>query len=262
MAKTVIVCPSCGKKLETDRDNIGREGQCPACEKVFTVPDTQAGGGSTPGRWRGDLPPEYENLWVLSGVALIALVLVLMMGSTMADWVSPECPALGYLGWQKTLLVAVSGTCLAVVVLTALTRKSFAASVLLVSAWATLSAVWLAGMLRRMDTIEQAAREMWFGEGVQVRAALTFAPQAGLYAAAMGAVFLFGAAVYAWYQYRDVKTVRFFGLLLAICVVLGFSLGMYAFNNHVGPSLDELSGIMSDQQEAALDRPPPGGPFT
>lgn len=262
MAKTVIVCPSCGKKLETDRDNIGREGQCPACEEVFTIPEAHAGAGAVPGRWLGDLPPEYENLWVLSGVVLIALALVLMMGSTLADWVSPECPALAYLGWHKTLLVAVSGTCLAVLVLSALTRKSFAASVLLASVWATLSAVWLAGMLRRMDTIEQTGRDMWFGEGVQVRAALTFAPQAGLYVAAIGAVFLFGAAVYAWYQYRDVKTVRFFGLFLAICVAMGFFLGVYVFNHHVGPSLDELSGIMTNQEEAVLYHSPAGRPFT
>jgi hypothetical protein len=262
MAKTVIVCPSCGKKLETDRDNIGREGQCPACEKVFTVPEAQAGGGSVPGRWRGDLPPEYENLWVLSGVALMGIALLLLIGSTFLLWINPNSPAADYMAWQKTLILVISVSCLGSLLFSALTRKSFAPTVLLAAAWGPAAGVCMAGMLRHMETIVETARERGFDATAQIRVGLTFTPHSGLYMAAIAGVLLVVAAVYAWYQYRSIKTVKWFLPFLLVSIVLGFFVGLYVLNNHLKPSLSELSGVMGTQQEAALHRSPPGGPFT
>jgi len=262
MAKTVIVCPSCGKKLETDVDNIGREGQCPACEEVFNIPDRRAGGGATVGRWDGDLPPEYENLWVLSGVALIAVALLLLIGSTLLLWVNPDCPAADYMAWQKALVLAISATCLGALISSGLTRKSFAAVVLLVGAWGPAAAVCLAGMLRHMETIVETAKKRGFGTGARIRPGLTFTPHAGLYLGAIASVLLLAAAIYTYYQYRGTKTVKWFLPFLLVSIVLGFFGGLYALSGHVKPSLDELSGVMGPQQATGLQRTPPGRPFT
>ena len=42
MAIIVFNCPFCDTKVETPEENVGREGQCPGCQKISRIPDPRA----------------------------------------------------------------------------------------------------------------------------------------------------------------------------------------------------------------------------
>ena len=67
MARVVIECPSCNTRLETSSDNVGRDGQCPACEEIFSIPPA-SGVGTVSGRrtaLKTSAAAEYQDFSVL-----------------------------------------------------------------------------------------------------------------------------------------------------------------------------------------------------
>ena len=96
MAIILFKCPFCGKKVETSEDNVGREGLCPGCEKIFEIPEPpgkkEAPRAARPTLGIGFLaggPPEYQELGALIGVAIVALGLAAISASAFLPWVPP-----------------------------------------------------------------------------------------------------------------------------------------------------------------------------
>ncbi len=254
MARAVVVCPSCSNKLETDARNIGREGLCPDCEEVFTIPDTAPPVSRISGGGRfGRLPAEYGDFWAISGVVLVAVTLLALLGSTMMDWIDPTSPAAEYVAWHQRIVLAVTVACTSGLIFSALTRKSFAPVVLLSCLWGSAAFVFLTGMLRRMETIAATPT-------VDSRIARTFYATTGLYVGSVAAVLLVAASFYTWYQCRSTGSVRWYGLFMVIAFVVGVFLGLHVVRNEVHPALDDLSGVVWTSRQPLEHSRTSGGP--
>ncbi len=154
MAIILFRCPYCSKKVETSEDNVGREGLCPGCQKIFEIPEPAKKDAARAVRTSGGIglgvadAPEYGDLAVLLGVGAVALGAAGVLAATFLPWLQAWAHAGDLMAAQKSLLIAGSGVCLAFLLVSALARKSLMAPALTGAAWGMFALVWAASIAR------------------------------------------------------------------------------------------------------------------
>ncbi len=233
MAIILFKCPYCGKKVETSEDNVGREGLCPGCQKIFEIPEPAK--KDAPRAVRPSVgiglgaadAPEYGDLAVLLGVGAVALGVAGVLAATFLPWLQAWTHAGDLMAAQKSLLIAGSGVCLAFLLVSALARKSLMAPALTGAAWGMFALVWAASIARAVGKAIPAGDHSPVALGVYV------AIGAGAFAV-VGAMFIY-------YQVRDSSVMEKFGLFLVVTQVVVL-VGALALASHsLKPALASLA---------------------
>ncbi|KPK65487.1 MAG: hypothetical protein AMK73_02860 [Planctomycetes bacterium SM23_32] len=239
MAKLLLICPGCRKKLETDEGDAGREGQCPYCQKVFPITVVQRGKPGTVvtgGGWLADAAEyEYQEMGALIGVGAIAVCLLLLIVASLMSWVKPTRVGSDFLPFTRLTFLTVSAACLFNLGVAFAARKSLVPAALSSSAWGLVAFLWAGGILH---TFYQAIRSA-VGTPVEadVRAAITLS--GGIYMALVAAILTVAAGGYFYFQCRQSDTFRRAGLFLVATHAVAVLLGVLIVAVHVKPMLEE-----------------------
>jgi len=251
MAKIVLVCPFCQKKLETDAGNVGRDGQCPACEKVFEITATEPAGALT-AVGAGAREYEYQDMGALVAVGAVGVALLLLVASTFTSWTPSYGKLAAHLAGVKTAVLAVSLACCAFLVFSAAGGKSLMPAVIVSGAWGMVVIVWTWGV--------------WFvvhGAVQQVAEAVRrdFALNAGLFLTLGAAVLVVLAAVYVYVQVKADTTYDRLGVLMVVADLVAVILALLAVGLNVRPAVGKLVQTVEPAEERAPAGPagPPAG---
>ncbi|MFO8007252.1 MAG: hypothetical protein R6V05_05885 [Candidatus Brocadiia bacterium] len=221
MASIVLVCPSCGRKLETSDRNIGRDGQCPSCETIFEISGPYRGGGggavaTAEGSWLESAPAEYRETSAVSAALAVFIGLVVLSGITSLPWTrNPLGQAGSFIAQEKLHILTVSVACCAFLVTAALTHKSLLPGVLLSGAWATVVLIWVGGLLYGLETYAKRLTAVSAFQNVVTN----FTPASGLYVALIVSFLLVAVCLYAYSRFKGVANLRHF-VLVAVLVQL------------------------------------------
>ncbi len=239
MARLLLVCPYCQKKLESSDENIGREGQCPACENLFPITDPErarmlamsAGEG-----WLGKAREfEYGEMVALLAVAGVAVGLVLLIASACMPWVKPTRFGAEFLPAHRMAFLAVSSACLAMLALSFLGRKSLVPAVFASGMWGLVALIWLGGIIQTMSSLVGKAE----GTPAEARVLAQVGSSSGsFYLALIGTVFLIGAAWFFYYTCRDGKTFSWIGAFVVGSQVLAAAIGLVVLLAFVRPQIE------------------------
>jgi hypothetical protein len=262
MARLVVTCPECGTRLETAVDDVGRDGQCPACESIFAI--RAPTGDVFPSRSLGHVL-EYQNISGLAIPSALVCGLLLMTAASLSHWVEPLGDAAELAGTVRSAVLGVSLACLLFIAVSAASRMTFAPAVLVGGTWGVAASCWLFGFARCLDA--------------GVRTSSSFAPFTGIYVALAASLSLVGSAAYGYVQYRRVHSLRRPTTLFLSAACLGLLLGLGLLGRHTAPLCDaavDRARTRQAQEEAAAAQkarsarertlpqtqppaPPPGG---
>lgn len=262
MAKVVLVCPFCQKKLETSEENVGREGQCPGCENVLPIRAKQS--APTPGAqvplagegWLAGTPEyEYQDMPALSGAAGVAVCLVLLIVGAAKPWVKPLRLGADFLPAARMVFVACSLACCVFLIVSFLARKSLVPAVLAAAAWGTVAFLWVGGVLHSIHQAVTSAR----GTFVEKLVRDSVAMRGAVYWTLVAALLLVAASVYFYCQSRDTDTFRRIGLFFVLTHILAALVGLAIVFLHVKPAIEERvpAGEAESAPEARLFEAPP-----
>jgi hypothetical protein len=251
MAKIQLVCPSCNRKLETDRDNAGRDGLCPSCEHIFEIPESSSS-ASVPvvGRSAGSREYEYDNPSALAGAMGAGICLLALTASAFLNWAAAEGPVSNFLAGQRAAIGMVSFVCFLMVLVSFLGRKSLVPAVFVSGAWGVAAFMWAMGI--KMSVAKAAAAG---SEGVDVRMV-----GGSIYLTVVAALLLLAAAVYVLLQVRRGTFRRpglHFGGLLLLAVICSSILVW----THVKPTLQSHVGRTQALEDNGQDEGPPKAPW-
>jgi hypothetical protein len=235
MAKLLLICPGCGKKLETDEGNAGREGQCPHCQKVFPVTSVERGGGViTGGGWLEEATEyEYHEMAALASVGAIGACLLLLIVAACIPWVKPDTAGSDFLPQTRLMFAAVSVACLLHLGVAFAARKSIAPASLTALAWGMLAVLWSGGIFHTFYQALNAAKGLP-AEG-DIKAAI--GTTGGLYLALIAGILTLAAGGFFYFQFRQSDTLRKIGLFLLATQVLALILGVLVVRLHVQPAI-------------------------
>ncbi len=256
MAIILFRCPYCSKKVETPEENVGREGLCPGCQKIFEIPEPSkkeptraARPAAGIGLAAGDAP-EYGELPVLVGVGVVFLGLLALLGTTFLPWLQHWANAVDVVAGQKALVVVGTAASVLFLLVSALTRKSLMPPVLTGAAWGMFALIWTGSIWR---TLGKAATE-----GSQ-------SPLSGGLYLAMGACLLvLAGAAFVYYQVHDGPILQGFGFFLVITQVLALVVALLLASHRLKPALlaapQAQQGVLKQPGEPAPKAPGPRGP--
>ncbi len=247
MAIILFRCPFCGKKVETPEDNVGREGLCPGCQKIFEIPEPGKKEAARAVRSSGAIglaaggAPEYEELAALLGAGAIAVGLAGLLATTFLPWVQDWTGVQQALAPQKGYIVVGSAACLAFLLISALTRKSLMPPVLAGAAWGTFSLVWTATIARTMSKAVSSGSS---------------SPLAiGTYLAIGACVIALLGAGFIYYQVRNSSVMERFGLFLVVTQVAVLVGALLLASHCLKPT---LAAFLPKEQPAAQQPERPG----
>jgi len=255
MARIVIVCPFCQKRLETPDENLGRQGQCPGCQNVFIIKLSDLGAAGE--RLAGSAPEyEYQEMGALSGVGAVAVCLVLLALASLLQWVPPDPTKVGadFMPSEKLAFAAVSMACCVCLAVSFLARKSLVPGVLTGAAWGMVALIWTGGILVTFHNAVKRAQNTDLAETV----AKSIHASAGIYLALAASILTIIAATFFYYQCRDSDTFRRIGAFLVATQVLAVIAGLVIVFTHVKPAIQ--SGLPRRPTLAAPSPQTPGPP--
>jgi len=251
VAIILFKCPFCGKKVETPEDNVGREGLCPGCHKIFEIPKpTQAeasraprGGQDT--SWLSAGPPEYQEMPVLIGVGALALGLAALGATTFLTWLRPGVEQQAFVSVEKTYILLGSALCLAFILLSAVTRRSLMPCALTGAGWGMFALIWIGGIWRTMVEVAEGSG----GTGSLVAS--------GMYLAMGACLLAIAGAVFVWYQVRDGMILSRFGFFFLVVQVAALFGALMVVGRHVKPHLlgPEVAAEASSDVEPGIHHP-------
>jgi hypothetical protein len=242
----VFKCPFCEEKLETSDENVGREGQCANCERIFEIPDLRPGARSAAapragGGWLSEGTPEYAEPRALVGTAGIGLGLGLLILAGLADWVGANSFLAPYVAGERLYLVLGSAACLLFLALSFLTRKSLVPAILAGGGWGLLALVWVGGLWQQLTNLAVPGRTAGAALG------------GAAYLAVLAAVLAAGASLFVYFQIKDLHVLDRLGVFLFAVYVVGAAGGLFVVGRHVRP---RLTALLERRQEerATLQR--------
>jgi hypothetical protein len=256
VAKIVLVCPFCQKKVETDDTNVGRDGQCPACEKIFeiTAPaaSAPARSGSTAGAgWSGGANEfEYRDSNALVATIAVGVALLLLAGSTFAAWAPSHSRLADYVPMPQAVVLAASALCCAFFAFSALGGKSLMPALIISGAWGILAAIWAWAIHFFTNGIARDLTET-------SRRAFSLSP--GLFLAMGAGLLVMGASLFAYRQVKAGSTFERLGFFMLFAMLLAIVLGFVIAGAGVRPAVAELAQGLQ-HPETAEERPPAGRP--
>lgn len=247
MAWVPLLCPFCNKRLETPEENVGREGQCPGCEKVFPIerPEKKAdrsaaAGGQDPSRLQGWLSAardfEYQDTGGLLGVSSVALGLVLLVVAGAMPWVKPARLTEVFLSGQKIAILIVSIVCCLYFVTSFLGGKSLVPAALIGAGWGTVVAVWASGLIQSMHQVAKAAA----GTQVERKVVDNAALGSGVYVAVVAGLLTLAAGIFFYYKCRDSYSFQRIGWYLAAVEVIAVTAGLLVLFLYVKPTIQRV----------------------
>jgi hypothetical protein len=240
MARVLLTCPKCHKKLETAGENVGREGQCPGCENIFPIaaPD-RAASAAAPLRvhgtgWLAQADEyEYQETTALSGVGAVFVGVLLLAGASTMRWTPSWALAADFVAWEKALFLVISVACAAFMAVSFLARKSLVPAAVLGAAWGTMAVVWSFGILQILNGIVGDFRK----KGLPQPMIDTVRVEWGIYLT-VGAGFLtLAAGLYLFTQNRDSSTFRRIGTFLVTTQVIAAAVAVLLLVTHAGPGI-------------------------
>lgn len=259
MARVLLVCPFCQKRLETSEGNVGREGQCPACENVFPVtpqerrapgiPAMQAGAEALLGALQEF---EYREMPVLASALAVAVCLLLLLFVSLLPWagggraLSPLMPS------EQLAFTAVTAVCCLYMLVSFLSRKSLVPAALLSAAWGTTVLIWTGGILRAVYEAVKAAQDTPLAKEMSSRMGLSgniyFPLALGLLTALAG--------FYFYYQCKDSDTFRRLGAFLLATQLVAVIAGLLVVSLHVNPTIKAVTPKSSSAPAGQPTAPP------
>jgi uncharacterized membrane protein YjjB (DUF3815 family) len=256
MARVLLVCPSCHKRLETSDQNVGRDGQCPACQNVFpVVPAPRAAPAgpliAVPGEgWLGAAGEyEYHAMNALLGVGIVALCLLLLIAASSGWWVKPYRIGADFVPGDRAVVFAVSVACMAYLAMSFVARKSLVPAVLLTAAWGTAATIWTGGILTSIHSAVKAAAVTNSQVLDQVGMTTNI-----YFALALGILTLI-AGVYFYYQCRDSDTFQRIGAFLLATQFIAITVALMVVFTHVKPAV--RSAVKGASSAPAAPAPEP-----
>ena len=258
MARVLLTCPKCDKKLETAEENVGREGQCPGCENIFPIaaPDRAAPAGA-PLRVRGTGwlaqadDYEYQEMTALSGVGAVFVGLLLLAGASTMRWTPSWALAGDFMAWERTLFLVISVACAAFLAVSFLARKSLVPAAILGGAWGTMAVIWSFGMLQIFNGIVSDFRKAGLPqpriESVQIEWGIYLTVGAGFLTLAGG--------IYFFSQNRDSNTFRRIGTFFVTAQVVAAAVAVLLLLAHANPGI--RARLSKEAAPLAVQRPSP-----
>jgi hypothetical protein len=246
MAKVVLVCPFCQKRLETSAENIGREGQCPGCENVFpvTAPERNVPGlAASPGA-AGEY--EYQDTEALLGIAALAGCLVLLLFASTMPWVKRSTMGADFMPSEQLGILLVSVICIVYMGISFLARKSLVPVMLVAGAWGTVVVIWTGGIVLTLHNAAMAAENLGLGKSVRD----SISVRGGIYLALAAGILAVVAVVYFYYVCRATDTFRRIGAFLWGTQVAAVTAGLLIVFLHVEPAVHERLA------QASINPPP------
>ena len=238
MARLVIVCPFCQKRLETADDNLGRQGQCPGCQNVFIIRLSELGAPVARGaadRFGGPAQEfEYQEMSALSGVGAVAACLLLLVIGSLLPWVAPYSVGGDFMPSEKLAFVAVSAACCVFLAVSFLARKSLVPGVLISAGWGMMALIWTGGILVTFSNAVKGAQDTELAD--EVAKSIDTSP--GIYLALIAALLTVIAATFFYYQSRDSDTFRRMGAFLVAIQALAVVAGLLVVFTHVKPAIN------------------------
>jgi hypothetical protein len=220
MRRLVVTCPECSARLEAPSDDLGRDGQCPACQRIFCIRPSE-GAGWILSDLVGDALEQRD-----AGLAAVPFVmsgcLVVLILATFAKWANPFGSEMAFVGTDKILMAAISVACLLFLAASALTQACAAPAALLAGTWGVATTCWLFGLRR------------FLGQGAETYG--TFQPLTGLHAARLAGVLLVAATAYAYGQYRRTGLLRQPAAAFLSSGGLGLVVGITVLLLHAAPA--------------------------
>lgn len=230
MAVIVFKCPYCEEKLETSGENVGREGQCAKCDRIFEIPNprqSEAPASAAPSRSGlfSAAPSEYEDTGLLTGAVGMGAALLLLVGAALLPWSKDGDVFHSFVSVEKFYLLTGSVACLVFLGLSALTRKSLVPAVLAAAGWGVCTLIWVGGLWKGLGSVAEAQEVKTSGGS------------GGFYLAVVAAVLLVLATIYVYFQCRDSKLLRRFGVYVLSLLVVGGCASIILLTQHVRPGL-------------------------
>jgi len=260
MAKVLLVCPFCQKRLETSEGNVGREGQCPACENVFPVtpqerrgpgiPAVQVGGETLLGALQEF---EYREMPVLASALAVAVCLVLLFLASLLPWVGGGRALSNLMPGEQIAFSVVTAACCLCMLVSFLSRKSLVPAVLLATAWGTTALIWTGGILRGVYEAVKAAQDTPLAKEISSRMGLS----GNIYIALALGLLTALAGFYFYYQCKDSDTFRRLGAFLMATEVAAVLAGLVIVSLHVSPMIKAATPKLTSTPSAVT---PPAAP--
>jgi hypothetical protein len=254
MATIVVVCPFCQKRLETSDSNAGRDGQCPACEKVFEIAPLQrpkAAAGVQAAGAAGQ-ESEYQDTSALVSLILVGVGLVLMVMASLSPWADPYGKLAGFAPAQKMVILAVSAACCAFLVVSLMGGKSLMPAAIVSSAWGTVALVWSWGIWHNVNQAIIRAG------AVEVQASLRsqVGIKGGLVFTLVAAVFVVGASLYAYFQCKGRSTFPRLGTFMFAAECVALVVGLLIVRLYVQPGVqDRIKAVPVQESPAPTPAP-------
>ena len=198
MAIILFKCPFCGKKVETSEDNVGREGLCPGCQKIFEIPEPAKGKKEAPRAPRPTVgigfmtggPPEYQELGAIIGAAIVALGLAGIAATTFLPWLQIGAESAPAVAREQGHILFGAAACFIFMAISAGTRKSLVPALLSGAGWGMFALIWIGSIWHLLDKggHANAGRSPVVG---------------GLYLAMLACLVTIAGAVFFYYQVRE-----------------------------------------------------------
>jgi hypothetical protein len=248
VAIIVFKCPFCGKKVETPEDNVGREGLCPGCQKIFEIPEpakreaTRAPRSAVGIGFLAGGPPEYQELGALIGATAVLLGLLFIAVTTFLPWVQPGTDLVPLIAPQKGYILFASAACFIFMAISVGTRKSLVPALLSGAGWGMFALIWIGSLWHMLGKAHSAS---------SVKPGI----EAGLYLAVFACLVAIAGAVFFYYQVRDGAVMSNFGFFLVSTQVVALTMALVLAEHSLKPI---LGAPPADTQ--AVEKPAPKPP--
>ncbi len=243
MAVVMFKCPFCGQKVETPEENVGREGQCPECQRIFKIPDPRSGRprpqqpGPTGGGWLDRAPEEYQEGNVLLGSASLAGCLVVLIVASLMPWMTQIAALETVIAGERLYILLGSAASLTYLALSVLSRKSLIPAVLGSLAWSACSTTWIITLWRRA------------GEATQVEGAAGAQAAGGIYLALLAALAAACAALFVTAKVGELRVLRYWGIFLVGMLIIGTGSGVIVYGRHLQPAISAALAEQAAREE-------------
>ncbi|MHC4479630.1 MAG: hypothetical protein ACYS1C_01465 [Planctomycetota bacterium] len=205
MARVLLVCPSCQKKLETLEENVVRE-------------------------------YEYQEGGALWSVLAVMGALVLLLVAASLRWSYPQRIGEHFIRAERLVFLVASVLCCVFFALSFLGGKSLVPATLVSVAWGTLAAVWAGGLIQTVRGVVRDAQ----GTPLEERITQGVALGAGVYVAVLAGILTFAAAIFFYYRCRDSYSFRHVGAMLFTLEAVAVVAGLLIVFLHVKPNIRQL----------------------
>jgi len=251
MAKIILVCPFCQTKLETPDANVGRDGQCPACEKIFEITPREGARGGTAagaGRLAGAREYEYQENNALVATVAVGVCLILLILSTFLRWGSQYGKLVEYLPGIRITFLAVSLACLSFFIFSAVGGKSLMPAVIVSGAWGTVAVLWSWGIWYSVHKIISGTDVAAVQESLKSELAI----KGGVLLPLVAGLLLTASSAFVVVITKESSTFQRLGFFTAIAQLLAVILGIVVIAAHVRPAIAQRAGTV---QAAESGRP-------